>query len=425
MLGRRTTTAATSRTGLVAAAERLLGVTGAGFGLLGVVAAAITYGRSTSNRQVLLMAYGLLLLVIMTWLLGRRRPVIEVSRSQVPGRVREGQAVDVRLGLRSRRRLTTLVLEEVLPAALGGPRRFPLASLPAGQDVEHAYTFLPERRGRYAVGPIVAEWSDPFGLTRRRTVLDAPAEVIVHPRTEGVHDRVVSRAWEDPPVRPPVSKPWPTGFEFYGMRDYVSGDDPRRINWRASARSLDVESGTGRYLVREAEQGITDRVNVYLDTNAAGHSPGTPSETFETAVRTAASLCLRHLKDGFAVDLNTNATRLATGQRGRRAELPLLDQLAVVERERAPLSAALDRLLTARTGASHNIVITPELDRDSAMRLRLIVGSGVSVLLVLVVWDETEPITLHRAGGLGCAVAEVRASDSLEAVFRQAAGSRR
>ena len=425
MFRRSASFAVTSRSGLLVAVERRVGVTGAGFAILAVVAAGVAYGRSTANRQVLLMAYGLLLVVIVTWLLGRRRPVIEVSRSEVPGRVRESQAVDVRLALRSRRRLSTLVLEEELPSALGGARRFPLASLPADQEVEHAYTFLPARRGRYQVGPIVAEWSDPFGLTRRRTVLDKPVEVIVHPRIDGVHDRVTSRAWEDPPVRPPVSKPWPTGFEFYGMRDYVSGDDPRRINWRASARTLDVEHGTGRYLVREAEQGITDRVNVYLDTDASAHSPGSPSETFEAGVRTAASLCTRHLKDGFSVDLNTHGSRLAVGQRGRRAELPLLDQLAVVERERVPLSGALDRLLSARGGASHNIVITPELDRSSAMRLRLILDSGVSMLLVLLIWDETEPVTLHRAGSLGCAVAEVRAGDSLEAVFQQAARSRR
>jgi hypothetical protein len=81
----------------------------------------------------------------------------------------------------------------------------------------------------------------------------------VHPRVEQVSDRPLSRQFEDPPIRPPVSKPWPSGFEFYGMREYVPGDDLRRIVWRASAR-------TGKVMVREAEQGITDHVTVVLDT---------------------------------------------------------------------------------------------------------------------------------------------------------------
>jgi len=47
-----------------------------------------------------------------------------------------------------------------------------------------------------------------------------------------------------------VSKPWPSGLEFYAS-EYVPGDDLRGIVWRASAR-------TGKVMVREAEQGITD-----------------------------------------------------------------------------------------------------------------------------------------------------------------------
>ena len=59
----------------------------------------------------------------------------------------------------------------------------------------------------------------------------------MHPSVEGANDRVTSREWEDPPVRPPVSKPWPSGMEFYGMREYVPGDDLRHIHWRTSART--------------------------------------------------------------------------------------------------------------------------------------------------------------------------------------------
>ncbi len=405
--------------------ERRLGITVAGLSVLGAVLVGWLLGRSSGSSPLLLLSYGLLMLVVLAWALGRRRIVIDVGRSKVPTRVREGQLVDVELELASARRLSTIVLEESLPEHLGGPRRFPLPMLSPGEQVQLGYAFAPARRGRYTVGPLVAEWSDPFGLTQRRVVLDTAVELIVHPSTEQVHDRVISRAWEDPPIRPPLSKPWPTGFEFYGMRDYVSGDDPRRINWRATARSLDVESGTGRYLVREAEQGITDRVNLFLNTDERAHSPGETSETFELAVRGAASLAVKHLRDGFALDVHTNGGVMATGARGRRAELPLLDQLAEVEREREPFSAALDRLLTSRGGSTHNVILTPQIDRDAAMRLRLILNRGVSVLLALVMWEDTDPVTLQRAGSLGCGVVEIAAGAPLEKVFRQAIGGRR
>lgn len=404
---------------------RRLGVTINGLVLLALALIGWLIGLKIASRPILLLVYGLLLIVGLAWILGRRKIQVEIGRSKLPSRVREGQVVEVELSLRAKRRLTTVVLEELLPAHLGGAVRFPISALPKGQELTTTYSFVPRKRGRYTVGPLTAEWNDPFGLTRRRVVLDGPVPIIVHPSTQIVHDRIVSRAWEDPPIRPPVFKPWPTGFEFYGLRDYVSGDDPRRIVWRATARTLDVASGTGRYLVREAEQGITDRVNVFLDTDKGSHSPGETSETFEMAVRAAASLGTQHLKDGFAVSVTCNGSRIASNLRGRRAEVELLDQLAAVERESVTLSSALERLLLERGGRSHNVVITPHLDREAATRLRFILDRGTSVLLALVLWEDTDPVTVHRAGTLGCAVVEMTSGAPLEKVFRRALGGRR
>src|SRR5206468_7479296 len=138
------------------------------------------------------------------------------------------------------------------------------------------------RRGAYNVGPLVARWGDPFGLTQREMVLQEPFELLVHPSTEHVQDRPLTRLWEDPPIRPPVSKPWPSGMEFYGMREYAPGDDLRRIVWLAFAK-------TGVLMVREAEQGITDQISIILDTDRRYHSGEETSESFEAGVRVAAS----------------------------------------------------------------------------------------------------------------------------------------
>src|SRR5207302_10005212 len=112
----------------------------------------------------------------------------------------------------------------------------------------------------------------------------------------------------------------PDGFEFYGMRDYVPGDDVRRVVWSAFAR-------TEKLLVREFEQGISDRIAIVVDTDADWNSPGTPSDTFETAVRVAASVGVRHIRDGFTVQLEANYASLRA-HHGARARLRFLDALA-------------------------------------------------------------------------------------------------
>lgn len=408
----------TRTAGILATLERKLGLTTAGLGVSAVTVVLWVGGRTVRSRGLVLAAYGLTAVLVAAWALGRRKLSITTDRSDTPSRVRARKPVEVRISLVARRRITGIIVEEELDDHLGAPVRVAVPVLPTGEAVTHEYSFTPRMRGVYRIGPLVAEWSDPFGLTRRRQEIGPPVDIIVHPNTERVVDRITSREWEDPPVRPPVSKPWPTGFEFYGMREYVEGDDPRRIVWRAVAQY-------DKYLVREAEQGITDRVNIYLDSDRGSHSPGEDSETFELAVGVTASLAAKHLNDGFSVSVDLNSERLADSFRGQPKLIPLLDRLAAVDREQAALRLALDRLFSERRRSSHNIVVTPHLTREAASRLRLLRERGASLLVVLIVWDDTDPLTVHRAGGLGCNVVEVTAGTPLQALFAHVVSSRR
>src|SRR5204863_1910812 len=164
---------------------------------------------------------------------------------------------------------------------------------------------------------------------QRETVVAPAFELLVHPRVESVSDRPLTRMFEDPPIRPPISKPWPSGLEFYGMREYKPGDDLRRIVWRATAR-------TGTVMVREAEQGITDHVTVLLDTDRGAHSRDGDdlSESFETAVRAVGSLAIRHLREGYQVKVEANGGSLTRHLRGATSQLAMLDALARVELDR-------------------------------------------------------------------------------------------
>src|SRR5687768_2217138 len=408
---------------VLATAERRLGLTPAGVAVAALAVPGLVLGRALESRPVFLLVYGAVAVVGLSRVLARRRLAVDAHRSSLPTRVRESQSVDVEISVTAKRRLATVVLEEALPEAFGTPVRVPVPLLPSGQTVLHGYRFTARRRGVYSVGPLLAEWSDPFGLTRKRVEL-APAEtVIVHPSVEGANDRVTSREWEDPPVRPPQSRPWPSGFEFYGLREYVIGDDPRRINWLATARTGGTADGSGRYLVRESEQGITDRVRIGLDTDVTHHAPGDPSETFERAISVMASLGVRHLGDGFSVAMEAGSGSLAKGLRGSRSRIPLLDRLAAVQPERAPLAEVLDRLFLDPQRSTHNVVVTPHLDRETARRIKLLLARGTSVVLVLVLWEDTDPAMIHRAASLGCGVVELKPGASLAATFQHVVGA--
>lgn len=401
----------------IVSARRRSGLTVTG---LAAVAAAVgmwILAKVVAGTAVYLFAYGAVLTVGAALLLAPRKLPLEGDRSGLFPRAREGDRLDVEVNLSARRRVTTFVLEERVPERLGQPVRVPVERLSSGSVVTHRYGLRCTRRGVYQVGPLVAVAGDPLGLAQRETVVAEPFELLVHPRVDLVSDRPLTRQFEDPPIRPPVSKPWPSGLEFYGMREYVPGDDLRRVVWRASAR-------VGRVMVREAEQGITDRITLMLDTDRSNHSrDGEHSESFEAAVRAVASLGVRHLREGYEVRTECNGGPLTRSLRGPTSQTMLLDALARVEPDREPLAKTLMRVLANGQRDAHNILVTPHLGQAEAARLRLLLDTGVSVMVVALMWHEESSNVLATAAALGCQVTGLRPGDDLGTVLAHDIGA--
>jgi uncharacterized protein (DUF58 family) len=401
--------------------QRRLGITRTGqIALVGAVLLWLM-ARVVAGVAMYLFAYGALLLVVVSYLIAPRRLRLVGERDGLFPRAQEGDRLDVEVKLTARRRVSTFLLEERVPERLGAAVRVPVVKLPAGQTVSHRYGLRCSRRGVYQIGPLVAVAGDPLGLSRRETVVAEPFELLVHPRVEIVSDRPLTRQFEDPPIRPPVSKPWPSGLEFYGMREYVPGDDLRRIVWRASAR-------TGKVMVREAEQGITDHITIILDTDRGSHSRDGEglSESFEAGIRVAASLGVRHLRDGYELRCETNGGPLTRALRGAGSQLMLLDSLARLELDRQSLSSVIMRLLATHRRDAHNVLITPRLGPTEAAQLRLLLNTGVSILVVALLWDEAGTETVGTAASLGCQVVGVNPGQDLSTALYHdiGAGSR-
>jgi len=395
--------------------ERRSGFTLAGLGVLAVSGAGYALARALGGRGLYLLVYAGVLMAVSAAVSSRRKRQLTAVRSDLPLRMRVGQLAEVEITVQSPSRRRAFVIEEHVSRLLGEPVRVQVPSVGRDEPFVHTYSVRPVLRGVYQLGPLAAEWTDPFGLARRQQTLTEPVEVIVHPSTEAIFDRPLTRMWEDPPFRPPVSQPWPQGSEFYGMRDYVPGDDLRRMVWSAVAR-------TGTLMVRESEQGITDRISLLIDNEDRVHSPGLPSETFELGIRAIASLGAHHLKQGFSVGLASNDAVLAGSLRGGRARISLNDHLARLELSDSTLKEGVERLLGERVGASHLCIVTPQVDAATAGRIRLLTQRGMSLVVALLQWDDSDPNTAHRCREIGAQVVQVRAGDQLASVFGHALG---
>jgi uncharacterized protein (DUF58 family) len=245
--------------------------------------------------------------------------------------------------------------------------RFAVVPLPAGTPVEAGYRIPTAHRGRYVVGPTLVTVTDPCGLVRRTWPVGDTAEIIIRPR---VHDLVapLRGGGGEPDERAAGARvPVVEAFgEFLALREYESGDDPRRVHWPSSARR-------GELLVRVDEAAAPGRAVILLDTRAAVHD----AASFERAIEMAASVASTLHRARQPIEVVTTAGETFRRPGASALEL-VLDNLAVAEVGDEELLRPVVGALRNRLGVGAVIVVTgaPDpaiVDAAAALRGRRIV----------------------------------------------------
>lgn len=216
-----------------------------------------------------------------------------------------------------------------------------LGPVRSGREVSTAYLLPAERRGVLPVGPLVAQRRDLLGLAARSTELAPCVDVVVAPR---VLDLAMPQLGQGTLGRHLLAQSRRLGLgEFHGLRDYVDGDEPRTIHWRASARS------EGLKVKEHTAEGVR-RCIVVLDRDVADE------DAFERAVVAAASLVTASDQAG----LTTRFVTAADGPHGRGGVVDL----------RGPdvVATTLRVVSTVQPGA-----ILQAVDRDPGEGLGLVV----------------------------------------------------
>ncbi len=277
--------------------------------------------------------------------------------------------------------LVNLELVEIISEKKITPRRGTnetMASLGAFEKQEVDFEFPSPPRGNYQIGPLILRARDPYGFYMVERKL-GPETLSVIPRPE----RITGAQ-----LRPRHVLAWPgtfpsrsmgIGTEFYSMRKYVPGDDPKRINWKASARQNEL-------IVNETEaERITD-VMVVLDTDVTIFEEA-EDELFERGIRAAASMASLLLRQGNRVGLI-----LQGGERGslpvgfgKRHERRILYLLAEAKPGRPTVSTSYVMNLLARRmlpSRSQIVIISPLLEPEIREGVNQLAQAGYKMLVV-------------------------------------------
>lgn len=247
----------------------------------GVVCAVV--GRAFGVVELYVIAAALVVAVLAAWIIvAVRQPHIEVRRWIRPAVLTAGETGRVEVVVASTGTLPPPAFELIEPVGPTRTARMAVERLPRRRTVSAGYRVPTERRGVLTVGPLTAVRGDVLGLATARRRVAGSEELLVSPRAyrldipelgNGVLGRHLLT----------LAQRLGTG-EFHSLRDYVEGDEPRTIHWRASARSEELK-------VRQHTVEGLRRVVVVLDQHDRPDvPPGEYDEPFERAVEVAASV---------------------------------------------------------------------------------------------------------------------------------------
>lgn len=285
-------------------------------------------------------------IVGLLWLV--RRPPLSVRRQVAPERVPRG---DPAFGLVELRNTGRLPISPLLARERIGEEtvEVPLAGVRPGQLRQTTYRLPTARRGAFLVGPLEVVQTDPLALFERRRSLDRPERLWVHPRTHLLRLPPTGRAPDLEGLD--TNEILEGGMNFHELREYVPGDDLRRVHWRTTARA-------GTLMVRTHVDARRPEVLVLVDDRASSY--GSP-ELFEETLDFAASAAAASVQAAYPTRLRLVSGGALTDE--ATTELTtVLDALSGVElaREVDPALGLVARAGTERLGGSWAVVTTGE-----------------------------------------------------------------
>jgi len=168
------------------------------------------------------------------------RSALHVVRRPV-GRTRQGDAGSTTLGLTNtgRRTVRGVVRDAWQPSAGASDNRHRLQLAPAA-STEVTTGLRPTRRGDLQADRVTVRTLGPLGLAGRQGAIEVPGTLRVLPAFPSIRhlpSRLARLRELDGRAAVRVRG---QGTEFDSLREYVSGDDVRSVDWRASARSRSV-----------------------------------------------------------------------------------------------------------------------------------------------------------------------------------------
>ncbi|HEU4668622.1 MAG TPA: DUF58 domain-containing protein [Arthrobacter sp.] len=242
-----------------------------GWGMISAGGIALGAAYIMGRRDLLTMSVLLIVLPLVS-LAGIRlvKPRFQVYREFNPSPVETSAPTTVRLAVArtgSGSGSGRATMEERLPPRLGeSPAfRFPSRSATGGTS-RYEYHLRSAQRGQFLIGPVTAEFTDPFGLSLHRQAIDDGDILTVTPAAVVLPLTGLAGARGNDGITATRIRANPSDDDVM-TREYRHGDPMRRVHWAATARHGDL-------MVRQEESVTTPEATIIMDHRHSAFSGG-------------------------------------------------------------------------------------------------------------------------------------------------------
>jgi uncharacterized protein (DUF58 family) len=321
---------------------------------------ALFTGAMLTKSNMLLLVFALMAgpFIINGWMTFGMLQATRVMRT-APARAMVGELFAVELTLSNTRPLMSIWIMSVRDTIVHVREELTATVLfarvaPRSSQAGH-YQLRLMRRGRFQLGPLLTFSRFPLGLVERSRLFSDSAEILVYPRI-GRLSSAFRRRWLG--ATELVARPQPhSGVfhdEFHRLREFRTGDNPRDIHWRSSARR-------GELILREYQQNRDFNLAVVLDLWQPDLPKDRNPELIEQALSFAATAIVEHgraCRDAILTLSASGATAFRWQGQGTSASLEsLLDGLAVLQPGSGRETIALVNELVQRLSGSTKVIV--------------------------------------------------------------------
>lgn len=273
--------------------------TRANFWIFAAAATLLLMGIITREPRLLALLLPLLTFMALSVLFTPPNPSLSVERSLETEAMYEGEEVSITLDFRNTGdAIPFLEVYDSIPpgGAITEGTNHLLLALKKGETKTMTYRMKFQVKGRYTLGPVVLRSRDPLGIYLKERRVAVQDSLVVSPRMEDLRRISLFPRRTTPRLGQVAARTPGLGTDFWSIRDYQTGDELRRINWKASAR-LDG------LLTNDKEEERSGDVILVLDARKEANVGHLPHNTIELGVKAAVSLAARLLQDRNRVGL--------------------------------------------------------------------------------------------------------------------------